>query len=318
MRYALAGLLIATQLSASPLQPRLTQEIDRLDALLKSVTASADTQAMVEGNRTLLARARAARSPQLGIYRLRDAFVGIETLRYAVAHKPDESDLVRVQALANAERAAIERPLSAMSEPALQLALRQIVANRAAKLLRASVPYGKASSPANGLFYIGEAQGNRKFREFLETLSFGGPAEERPNVQAINAALTKLDTSALAAFEEDPAGRSAVGLSARLKEARELAERGSLEGAALTLLEAQLDISRRSAPPANAAADLRSPRTDSIATMFESVAREDGGDTARIITNSVLPLYRSLFANVPPRKKPPTNVTVTLVRWPYT
>ncbi|HEX7420242.1 MAG TPA: hypothetical protein VF505_10175 [Thermoanaerobaculia bacterium] len=318
MRYALAGLLLATQLSASPLEPRLTQEIDRLDALLKSVSSSAAPQAMIEGNRTLLTRARAATSPLLRIYRLRDASVGIETLRYAIAHKSDESDLARVQALANAERAAIDKPLSAMNAPALQLALRQIVANRDAKLLRASVPYGKASSPANGLFYVGEAEANRKFREFLETLSFGGSVEERPNDRAIDAALTKLDTSALAAFEEDPAGRSAVGLSARLKEARELAEQGSLEGAALTLLEAQLDISRRSAPPANAAVSLRTSRGDSIAAMFEAAAREDGGDTARIITNSVLPLYRSLFANVPIQKKLPKNVTVTLVRWPYT
>ena len=318
MRYGLVSLLLATQFSVSPLEPRLTQEIDRLDALLRSVNSAAAPQAMIEGNRTLLARARSASTPLLRVYRLRDVYVGIETLRYAVDHKSAESDLARVQALANAARPAIDKPLSAMNAPALQLALRQIVANRAEKLLRASVPYGKASSPANGLFYIGEAEGTRKFRDLLESLSFGGTSEVRPNAAAINAALTKLDTSALAAFEQDPAGRSAAGLSARLKEARELAERGSLEGAALTLLEAQLDISRRSAPQAKAAVALRAPRGDSIAAVFEAAAREDGGDTARILMNTVLPLYGSLFVNGPIEKNARKIVTVTLVRWPYT
>lgn len=318
MRYAFLSLLIVTQLAASPLEPQLTYELDRLDALLRSVNPKAAPQAMIEGNRTLLARARTASSPLLKVYRLRDVYVGIETLRYAIDHKSAESNLARVQALANAETGAITRPLSRMDAPALQLALRQIVANRAEKLLRASVPYGKASGPANGLFYVGEAQGNRKFREFLETLSFGGGAEERPNVEAIRVALVKLDTSALAAFEQDPAGRSAAGLSARLKEARELAERGSLEGAALTLLEAQLDISRRGAPPAKASVTSRAIRSDSIASMFAAAAREDAGDTSRIITNEVQPLYASLFASTPAMKKLPKNVTVTLVRWPYT
>ena len=311
MRYALLSLLLA-------LEPRLTQEINRLDAQLKNVSPTAAPQAMIEGNRTLLARARAAQSPLLRVYRLRDVYVGIETLQYAIDHKAAESDIARVQALANAESAAIAKPLSRVNGPALQLALRQIVANRAEKLLRASVPYGKASSPANGLFYVGEAQGNRKFREFVESLSFGSSGEERPNRAAIDAALTKLDSAALTAFEQDPAGRSAVGLSARLKEARELAERGGLEGAALTMLEAQLDISRRGAPPAKAAIAPRTTRSDSIASMFAEAAREDAGDTSRIITNDVLPLYASLFTNRPAPKKLPKNVTVTLVRWPYT
>jgi hypothetical protein len=273
---------------------------------------------MIEGNRTLLARARSASSPLLQIYRLRDTYVGIETLRYAVDHKADESDLSRVQTLANAVQAAINKSQPRRNTPALQTALRQIVANRAEKLIRASVPYGKASEPANGLFYVGEAEGNRKFRDFLDSLSFGGAAEARPNIGAINAALTQLDTSALAAFEQDPGGRSAVGLSARLKEARELAGRGSLEGAALLLLEAQLDVSRRTAPPAKAVATIRTSHADSITSTFEAAAREDGGETSRIITTAVLPLYASLFASGPAQKTVPKNVKVTLVRWPYT
>jgi hypothetical protein len=317
MRIALLSLLLAAQLSASPLEPRITKEIERLDAVLRGISPAAAPAAMIEGNRTLLNRARAATSPLLKLYRLRDAYVGIETLQYALDHKPAENDLRRVQALADVSKAAIDEPLAPMNGPALQLALRQIVANRAQKLLVASVPFGKAASPANGLFYVGEADSNRKFRDFVSSLSFGMPAEPRPRLAAINAELNRLDTVALAAFEKDPAGRSAVGLSARLKEARELADRGSLEGASLTLLEAQLDISRRGTPSAKVKATAAVPK-DSITSVFENAAREDGGETSRMITSDVLPLYASLFVNVPGQTKVPKNVKVTLVRWPYT
>ncbi len=317
MRIALLSLFLAAQVSASPIEPRLSKEIDRLDALLRNMNPAAAPQAMIEGNRTILARARAATSPLVRVYRLRDAFVGIETLRYAVEHKAAESDLRRVQVLADASRPAIEKPLAPLTGPALQIALRQIGANRAEKLLRASVPFGKASTPASGLFYVGEADSNRRFGDFVESLSFGMPAEPRPSLAAVNAALNKLDTGALAAFEKDPAGRSAVGLSARLKEARELADRGSLEGAALTLLEAQLDISRRGGVSKSSSPSGAIPK-DSIASMFEAAAREDGGETSRMIVSDVLPLYASLFTNVPGETKIAKNVTVTLVRWPYT
>src|SRR5690349_17040932 len=145
MRIALLSLLVAAQLSASPLEPRVTKEIERLDAVLRGINTAAVPPAMIEGNRTLLNRARAATSPLLKLYRLRDAYVGIETLQYAIEHKPAEGDLRRVQALADASKAAIDEPLAPMNGPAIQLALRRIVANRAQKLLGASVPYGKAA-----------------------------------------------------------------------------------------------------------------------------------------------------------------------------
>jgi hypothetical protein len=313
--------LAASVVAAPDLDMRLSKEIDRLEATLRAIDSPSlggDARPILEGDRTLLARARAAKSPFVRLYRLRDAAIGVETLRYVIEHKPAEADLAHVQALADAQRSAIEKPLAPLSGPALQLALRQITANRAEKLFRASVPFGKAASPANGLFYLGEAEGNRKFRDFVDSLSFGSVVEPRPNKAAIHLALEKLDTAALVAFETDPAGRSAVSLSARLKEARELADRGFLEGAALTLLEAQLDISRRAEAPAKTAGASPMAHDDSISAMFQAEAREDGGDTSRIVANDILPLYASLFASTGIEKKIPKNVTVTLVRWPYT
>ena len=78
-----------------------------------------------------------------------------------------------------------------------------------------------------------------------------------------------------------------------------------------------LDISRRGTPGTRANPAPVIPK-DSITSVFEIAAREDGGETSRMITSDVLPLYASLFANVPGQAKVPKNVKVTLVRWPYT
>ncbi|MGZ7039922.1 MAG: hypothetical protein ACXVJO_17225, partial [Thermoanaerobaculia bacterium] len=288
---------------ASPLDDRLNNEMARLDAVLKAIdtpSLAQDARPMLEGNRTLLNRVRSTADPSLRLYRLRDAAIGIDTLHYILDHKSDESDMKRVQALADAIRPSIDKPLAPMTAPALQLALRQVAANRAQKLLRASIPYGKASGPANGLFYIGEAEGNRRYRDFVESVPLGHTSEPRPNAAAIAAALTRLDSAALAAYDKDPTSRSAVVLSATLKEARELADRGMLEGAALLMTEAE----RTAAVPVASAT-----HADSITTALQA------SDTTG---KDVVALYASLFANTTAERKVPKNVTVTLVRWPYT
>jgi hypothetical protein len=57
---------------------------------------------------------------------------------------------------------------------------------------------------------------------------------------------------------------------------------------------------------------------DTIASAFQAAVREDTGETSRMIANDVLPLYASLFTNATAQMAVPKNVTVTLVRWPYT
>ena len=316
-------LLSATNLAANDLDTRVTNELARLDASLASIDAASltpDIAPLVDGSRKLVDRVRATKDPLVRIYRLRDAFINVEALRYVLDHKSASKDLAQVEALARASRDAIERPLAPMAGPALQLALRQETHNHAQVVHRAAVPYAKVDAPSSGVYYLGEAEGNRKYREFVESLPFEKKNEPRPSRAALEAALRRLDTAALAAFERDPGGRSAIGMSARLKEARELFDRGSFEGAALMLVEAQLDISRKNAAAKVATVPLASaPHADSLSAMLQNIAREDAtNDTAKIVTADMLPLYGSLYANVVAEKKPPRSVTVTLVRWPYT
>ncbi|MCU1347586.1 MAG: hypothetical protein JWO56_616 [Acidobacteria bacterium] len=316
-------LLLAGSLSASDFDARLAKELDRLTSALQAIDAAAmpkELAPMLDENRKMVERVRNTKDPLVRAYRLRDAYAGVETMRYLAAHRTGANDLAQVRVLSKAIGSAYGKPLAAMRAPALQLALRQNAANRAEKLYRAALPYGKVDAPSSGLYYLGEAEGNRRYRAFVESLPFEGSEEPRPNRAALLAALQKLDTAAIAAFERDPAGRSALGMSSRLKEARELLDRGWLEGAALMLLEAQLDISRKgNAPAVKTGGPAAATHPDSLHAMWQAIAVEDRkGETARFISADVLPLYGSLFRAVALEKKPIRSVTITLVRWPYT
>src|SRR4029078_789086 len=114
MRISLLVLFLATQALASPVDDRLAKEIARLDAVIKALdtpSLAQDARPMLEGNRALLNRARSTANPSLRLYRLRDAAIGIDTLNYILSHKRDESDMKRVQALADAVRPSIEKSL---------------------------------------------------------------------------------------------------------------------------------------------------------------------------------------------------------------
>jgi len=328
MKSAVAALLlVAGYLPASDFDARLANELGQLTAKVQALDAAGLPKPLVpmlDQNRKLLDRVRKTRDPLVRAYRLRDAYAEVETLRYLAAHNAAANDLEQVRTLSKAIASLYDKPLAAIHGPALQLALRQNALNRAGKLYRAALPYGKADSPSSGLYYLGEAEGNRRYGAFIETLHFDGGDEARPNRAALLAALQKLDTAAIAAFERDPAGASAAAMSSRLKEARELVDRGWFEGAALMLLEAQLDISRKAPGAGKATAPTRAaspggPHADSLQAMWQAIAAEDAAnETARYIRADVLPLYGSLFRPAAAGQKPTRSVTITLVRWPYT
>ena len=112
-----------------------------------------------------------------------------------------------------------------------------------------------------------------------------------------------------------------IPVSARLKEARELYERSSLDAAALVLLESRLGLSRRladardaaksgaasthaAAPPPTAStaevAGLDAPE-GSVRRLIAELAREPNmpANTAVVIPIDVLPLYRTLYRSPP-------------------
>jgi hypothetical protein len=289
------------------------QELDRLSALLTKIEAGGTPAALKDTfapNRAAIDRVRKTTSPELRLYRLRDAYVGVATAAFVAAQKDAAANGDKFLALWSAQPV---RPIATPAGmPLLHTSLVQSSSNRAEKLYRASLPYGKADGPFSGVYYLGEAHANAAFAQLVASLD-AREDETPPAANALRSSLDAMETEMLGAFGKDPAAPGMIAVSVRLKEARELLDRGSLAGATLLMLEARLMYGRATAPAVKGAvappADL--PK-DSMAELWRA---SDNPIAAR----DVLPYYVSL------RKQTATvpvvaakRVKVTLIRWPYT
>lgn len=280
--------VLALLLLMSDVDARMAQELDRLAALqakLESGSVPDIVQQALKPNAEALERVRKATSPQLRLYRLRDAFVYIEAVAFVAEQRDAGKSVDAFIALWNA------RPTSPIATPKdaplLHAALIEAASNRAEKLYRASLPYGKADGPFSGVYYMGEAHGTAAFGRFVASLGVKEP-ESPPNAATLDKAIDALETDMLRVFEKDPVAPAMIGVSVRLKEARELLDRGSRAGATLLLLEARLSYGRNTAP--DVAADVKPPSDlpkDSMAELWRS------SDNPLAIRD-VLPFYVSL------------------------
>lgn len=273
---------------AAALEERLAQEVSRVEAsLAKSEQAKLppELQELTKTYREALQRARASESPELRLYRLRDAVVGAELLEVFAAHRDAAGkDLGPLTAWWNGRRAAFARTPAMPRGPLLHRALAEAATNRAQKLFRASLPYAKASAPFGGVYYLAEAEGNRRFAELVASLPASDSDEPLPRADRVEAALQALERETVQTFAAEPSAPKMIPVSAKLKESRELLERKFVSGAALSLLEARLRYDRGV--------------DESLRASLQALASER--------------------APVAPKKIMPASVTVTLVRWPYT
>jgi len=209
----------------------------------------------------------------------------------------------------------------------------------------AALEYGRATSPETGLYYVGLAQAQKDFVDFCRKISTSGGGSVPP-LRSLEPELDALETELLALYRP-PASidrhSDFIGASATLKEARELDAAGLRHGALLRLLlAAQRAAALKPPDPATpdavrAALDdlerrVAAPGVDhSIARIFVEAARSDldgttepapgtaRGAAAAAIVRDVLPRYFAALAPAGPRApRAAPEVTVTLVRWPYT
>jgi hypothetical protein len=305
---AMLLLISGCRASADPVQ----QELDRLSAKLTRLEADGVPE-MLKGtfapNREALERVRKVTSPQLRLYRLREAYVGVETVAFVVAQKDAAADLEKFIALWK------EQPTRAVATPAgmslVHSALVQSASNRAEKLYRASLPYGKADGPMSGVYYLGEAHANAAFARLIASYE-DRQRETPPQANVLRSAIEAMETEMLGAFGKDPAAPAMIGVSVRLKEARELLDRGSLAGATLLMLEARLLYGRAVAPEVKGVAAPADLPKDSMAELWRASDNP-------IATRDVLPFYVSLRKQIVAAPKVASKrVKVTLIRWPYT
>ena len=208
----------------------------------------------------------------------------------------------------------------------------------------ASLDYERNTMPDAGFFYLGLAKAQRDFARFCRTLS-RQTGLRPPPVRRLSGELDALEGELLAAYRP-PASidnhKDFIGASAALKEARELDAAGLSYGAMLRYLQAALraapltgkapamtkeEASRRLAELSPRFADREGGVDQSLGRIFLEAAQADvasvkPGETpaqAAAIVADVLPRY---FAALEPaktaRETPAAEVTVTLVRWPYT
>lgn len=289
---AIAGLACsrpATTLDArlnARLNARLTDELDRLDAslsVLEKMALPDELKSVPKAHRQAIVRARSATSRDVRLYRIRAAYVGVEMLAFLNEQKKAGESLDELRALWNQRKPDFDAK-PAVRGSLLQRALAEAAGNRAEKLFIASLPYAISTDAFTGLYYFAEAEGNLRFRKFVESLP-GENAEKPPNAGAVRATLEALEAKTLQAFERDRSGRSSIAVSARLKEAREQLEQNFVDGAALTLIESRMLLDQQPA---------------------------DEGVPAQLLALR----QQGTVASAKPVR--PASVTVTLVRWPYT
>ena len=317
---ALLGILAALACHASDPDPRIAKEIARLETTLQSIQpADLPEQArdLIGVHRTALERAKRAKTAEYQLYRLREPFTGIEILAFLAKEKQARASVDAFAKLWNREKPRFDAKTSQPRGTMLQRALIEDATTRAERLFNASLPYAKASEPWSGVYYLGEAEGNLRFREFIRSIATDSK-EKSPARANVAAMVDELEKSTVTFFANDVTNQNVVAVSARLKEARELLDANRIDGAALLAVEARAALSRRGGPKGTYKTK-NADRADSIVAALQSWSSDEEAPMSDALRNEVIPFFAALYDAQPTHTAiKPARVTVTLVRWPYT
>ncbi len=259
-------------------------------------------------------------------------------------------DLARLETEWRRQGPELTAPLATLAPaglerlPAAARAVAEAALSEVGVYYQASLDYGRNTVAEAGFYYLGAAAAQLELARFCATLGPVRPAGAAPALRSLEPELEALEGELLAAYRP-PASidrhPAFIRASALLKQARELDAAGLRHGALYRLLEARLRVSllTRSGEPADRQAAGRraeailaeldaAPGDRSLERLFvESAlgAAADpapdtrGPETARAILDEVLPLHAAATGPAPPVPPVrPAEVTVTLVRWPYT
>jgi hypothetical protein len=344
--------LAPARVQATAAEDPLAAELARWSAFLRDTTSADALWAQAKGGvQPVLERAQRALGDGrrlLALLRLEAARQNLAAAAYMLERPPEEraslpafeAEWARVGRVLGAELGAPSADALRGVQPSALRALGEASLPQVRVYYEASVEYGRNTEPGSGLFYLGAAQAQRDFAAFCRRASVPSTLADVP-LRLLGAELDALEAELLAAYRP-PASidkhREFIGVSAALKEARELDAAGLRHGALLRYLQAALRFGPLRAAPAPEAAALADRlqaferrlsadgRDVSLGRLFLEIAQEDhaaaagpGGATAAAVVSDVLPRY---FAALEPAKPAPPRpdplVTVTLVRWPYT
>ena len=231
--------------------------------------------------------------------------------------------------------------------PAAIRALSEAAQGKSVPLLDGARGFATANGPGDGLFYMGQAEGEAEFARFCATLNLKSGKSPFP-LRSFLPELQALQTRTNAAFQPPKSVElhpRFIALNSTIKLAEELDSTRFYAGALYQYLDAVRHYGMLNQPPLDSAQQSQlkdalavaqkklaaSPNDDSIAQIFleraeSQTAHADGSASsadewrsAQVILDQVLPAYEAA-------RKPPSQllqasgktVEITLVRWPYT
>ncbi len=233
------------------------------------------------------------------------------------------------------------------NKPLVLRALAEAAQARTIPLMEGSRGFATATGPKDGLFYLGQAQGEAEFAQFCASLNLsrkGAPIPLRSFLPELQTLQDKTNAAFQPPLSIDQHPRF-IALNSTIKLADELDASRSYAGALYIYLEAVRHYGMLTEPPVGAAqqaklkdalAGLRqklegSPQDDSIAQAFVQraeayLSHADGSApsadefrSARIILEQVIPAYYAAQKPASPLQRASgKTVDITLVRWPYT
>lgn len=354
----LAVLMLATAMAGSQeASSSVKAEIERLQQSLKDKPISnsdmPDLPSAIEARLKDATAAQAAGRLYLSLERLGEAEDYLQGLRVVDEKAPAikdslpafESEWGKASLQLTALEKARQRDWSRAN--AAIRAISEAAQGRAIPLLEGARGFATATKPKDGLFYMGEAQGEAAFAAFVSRLHSSRALTTIP-LRSLLPELEALQEKTNAAFQPprsiDMHPRF-IALNATLKFARELDSSRAYAGALYQYLEAvrhygmldpaEPDATKQVALRGTVAEELKklsaAKRDDSIAQIFLERAsgwlnKADGsapsGDEWRavqVIVGQVLPeYYAALKPAAPVQQQARRTATLTLVRWPYT
>lgn len=337
---------------------QIKAEIARLQKSLKeepiSIPGFPDINSMVSGSLNASAEALDAGKLYLSLEKLLQAEDLLEGARVVA----DKSEAVKSGFPAfEAEWEKASRSLKTLNDetrkkdwrsaPLALQALAETAQGRSVPLLEGGRGFAISTKPSDGLFYLGQAQGEAAFARYASSVSLARGSSPFP-LRSFLPELQKLQEKTNAAFEPPRSVQlhdRFIALNSTLKLAEELDAQKFYAGALYQYLEATrhfamldappLDPGRQSALKADLAAArkklMSSKQDDSVAQLFleraeSQTAHADGSSpsadewrSSRVILDQVLPAYFAARKPAfPLRQASGKTVDVTLVRWPYT
>jgi hypothetical protein len=220
--------------------------------------------------------------------------------------------------------------------PAFVEALAAVAEARGPITYHASRPYADDGGMFGGLYYLADSHSVMQFAAMVRALDWPS-AGQRPSFRSISGEINAFDMEMTSAYEKMEKANHPIYIqaSAALKQARTLNDRGQFAGALFEyLLSRYVFAPLRGAPASSPStgrvtavrAELGAGTDHSIAEMFLQLAEEQlglGGDALRnaaSVVDDVIPAYRLAVAPATAAtvSQATAQVTITLVRWPFT